>query len=75
MKDIFTLLTSEDKKDIINAVKELIIKQVEKDLSDNYSYLFNVDSLEEMIEEAVDEIKEELKEEFKRAIRGKIKIK
>ena len=61
MNNILTLFTSEDKNEIRKAIKQIIIKQVEKDFEDNCYYLINPNEIEVMISEIIEEIKDEVK--------------
>ena len=61
MDNILTLFTSEDKNEIRKAIKQIIIKQVEKDFEDNCHYLFNPNEIEDMISEVIEEVKDEVK--------------
>ena len=61
MDSILTLFTSEDKNEIRNAIKQIIIKQVEKDFEDNCHYLINPNEIEDMISEVIEEVKDEVK--------------
>lgn len=61
MDNILTLFTSEDKNEIRKAIKQIIIKQVEKDFEDNCYYLINPNEIEVMISEIIEEIKDEVK--------------
>ena len=61
MDNILTLFTSEDKNEIRKAIKQIIIKQVEKDFEDNCHYLINPNEIEDMISEVIEEVKDEVK--------------
>lgn len=61
MENILTLFTSEDRNEIRNSIKEIIIKQVESDFQDNCNYLINPNEIEDMISEVIEEIKDEVK--------------
>ena len=61
MDNILTLFTSEDKAEIRTAIKQIIIKQVEKDFEDNCHYLINPNEIEDMISEVIEEVKDEVK--------------
>lgn len=61
MDNILTLFTSEDKNEIRKAIKQIIIKQVEKDFEDNCHYLINPNEIEDMISEIIEEVKDEVK--------------
>ena len=61
MDNILTLFTSEDKNEIRKAIKQIIIKQVEKDFEDNCHYLINANEIEDMISEIIEEVKDEVK--------------
>lgn len=61
MDNILTLFTSEDKNEIRKTIKQIIIKQVEKDFEDNCHYLINPNEIEDMISEVIEEVKDEVK--------------
>lgn len=61
MNNILTLFTSEDKNEIKKAVKEIIIRQVEKDFEDNCHYLIDPNQIEDMLSEVIEEVKDEVK--------------
>lgn len=65
MNNLMTLFNSEDKNEIKTAVKELILKQVERDFEDNSNYLINPNEIEDMISEVIDELREEIKEKYR----------
>ena len=78
MDNILTLFTSEDKNEIRKAMKQRIIKQVEKDFEDNCHYLINPNEIEDMISEVIEEVKDEVKyiyrEKLIKGIEEKLKI-
>lgn len=78
MDNILTLFTSEDKNEIRKAIKQIIIKQVEKDFEDNCHYLINPNEIEDMISEVIEEVKDEVKyiyrEKLIKGIEEKLKI-
>lgn len=65
MNNILTLFTSEDKNEIKKAVKEIIIRQVEKDFEDNCHYLIDPNQIEDMLSEVIEEVKDEVKVIYK----------
>ena len=68
MDNILTLFTSEDKNEIRKAIKQIIIKQVEKDFEDNCHYLINPNEIEDMISEVIEEVKDEVKTIYREKI-------
>ncbi len=68
MENILTLFTSEDRNEIKNSIKEIIIKQVEKDFEDNCHYLINPNEIEDMISEVIEEVKDEVKNIYREKI-------
>lgn len=68
MENILTLFTSEDRNEIRNSIKEIIIKQVESDFQDNCNYLINPNEIEDMISEVIEEIKDEVKTIYREKI-------
>lgn len=68
MENILTLFTSEDKNEIKGAIKQIIIKQVEKDFEDSCHYLINPNEIEDMISEVIEEIKDEVKTIYREKI-------
>ena len=68
MENILTLFTSEDRNEIRNSIKEIIIKQVESDFQDNCNYLINSNEIEDMISEVIEEIKDEVKTIYREKI-------
>jgi len=59
--NILTILTSDDKDDIREAVKQLIVEQVKSDLEGSDYYIFDPDELQEMLANLAEEVKEEIK--------------
>jgi len=59
--NILTILTSDDRDDVRNAVKQLIIEQVKSDLEQSEYYIFDPDELQEMLSDLAQEVKEEVK--------------
>ena len=75
MKEIMTLFTSEDKLEIKEAVKKLVLTQIENDL-ESYckdSYIFYPDDVSEMVSEIVTELKEDFKAEIKEQLMAKMR--
>lgn len=60
-ENILTILTSDDRDDVRDAVKQLIIKQVKTDLEERDYYIFDPDELQEMLSNLAEEVKEEVK--------------
>jgi len=74
-QDILTLFTSEDKNDIKQAVKNIIIEQINIDMTElRYSYIINDSQLSDMVAEIIEELKEEVKAEYKEILRKKFEI-
>ena len=59
--NILTILTKDDQKEIKQALKNIIIEQIKSDFESQDEYIFDRDSIDELMEEAMDEIKEEIK--------------
>lgn len=59
--NILTILTSDDRDEVRNAVKQLIIEQVKSDLEQSEYYIFDPDELQEMLSDLAQEVKEEVK--------------
>lgn len=75
MKEIMTLFTSDDKQEIKNAVRNLVIVQIEKDI-ESYcedSYFFYPDDVVVMVSDIVQELKEEFKAEIKKELMDKMR--
>lgn len=71
-EDILAIFTSEDKNDIKQAVKNIIIEQINSDLSElRYSYIIDDSDLSDMVVELLSELKEEIKAEYKQKLRAK----
>jgi ribosomal protein S3AE len=73
--DILTILTSEDKDDIRKALKDIIVNRIKEDFQDYDSYIFDGDSLGEIIEEAIEEVKDEIKPLLKEQMFNEMKKK
>lgn len=65
MNNITTLFTSEDKKEIREAIKEIVIEQIKNDFENYSNYLFDPSQIEDMTCEVIEEVKEEVKEIYK----------
>lgn len=72
MEHIAKIFTSQDKQELRNAFKEIIIEQFKNDLEQLNVYLFNPDSIETMITEAFEEIINGIKSEFKEKMRNEL---
>lgn len=64
-ENILAIFTSEDRQELKDAFKKLIIEQLESDLKENYNYLFDPDDMQELCTQAIEEIKGEVKELLK----------
>jgi len=62
--DIFTLFNSEDKKEIKNTIKKMILENFSNQLVDycEGTYIFNPDTTDEIFKEALDEARNEVKQ-------------
>lgn len=72
MENITKIFTSQDKQELRDAFKEIIIEQFKNDLEQLDIYLFNPDSIEAMIADVSEEIINEIKLEFKEKIRNEL---
>ena len=71
-ENILTLFTSEDKNDIKQAVKNIIIEQINADMTElRYSYIIDDNDLSEMVVGLLEELKAEIKVEYKEKLRAK----
>ncbi|MCP4761945.1 MAG: hypothetical protein GY870_09185 [archaeon] len=72
--NIFTILTTEDKNEIKDAIKILCMEQIRKDIES--TYLIDAGDIrnihQKILEEITDEIKKEIKEEYGEIIKQKI---
>lgn len=73
--DILTILTKSDREEIKSAMKNLIIEQFESDLKDTDAFLFDYQSLEDMIEEVIEEVKTEIRPLAKKKLKAEMKSK
>ena len=75
VQDIVTIFTTEDKNDIKEAIKKILIEQIRVDLMENrYAYIVRDDELADMVDELIRELKEEVKAEYKDILRKKFEI-
>jgi hypothetical protein len=72
VENITKIFTSQDKQELRDAFKEIIIEQFKNDLEQLDIYLFNPDSIEAMIADVSEEIINEIKLEFKEKIRNEL---
>lgn len=75
MKNILTVLSSDDRKEITNAVKNIIIEQFRDDLDAYDYYIFEPDRLNSIFKDIIEEVKEEVKRDFKKKIMSKYETK
>ena len=59
--NILTILTSDDRDEVRESIKQLIIEQVKSDLEESEYYIFDPDELQEMLTNLAEEVKEEIK--------------
>lgn len=67
--NVFKLLTSGDKKEVIDSIKKLIINRVEKDLEESSEYLIDINDI---TNEIIDILKEDIINEIKDIYKDKI---
>ena len=61
MDEILTIFSSEDKQELKEAFKKIIIEQFKQDLLSNDEYLIHPDEIKEMVEEVLNEILDDVK--------------
>ena len=71
MKEVFTILTSDDKKEIREAVKQMCLAQIKEDISS--VYLVSKDDLIEIYQDVFEDLRDELKECIKEDYLSKLK--
>ena len=73
--NILTILTSQDRDEIKQALKDAIIKQIQDDFHSCDSYMFNIDDINKMMQEAIEDVQEEVKPIVKEFMLNEIKKK
>lgn len=73
MENIIKIFNSQDEKEVKQAIKDVLVEQVRRDLDDNDTYLFNPQRVEDMIHSAYEECIEEIKEDLKKMIKKQFK--
>ncbi|HHX71285.1 MAG TPA: hypothetical protein GX708_24985 [Gallicola sp.] len=68
--NILTILTSDDRDEVRESIKQLIIEQVKSDLEESDYYIFDPDELQEMLTNLAEEVKEEIKPLIKEKMFG-----
>ena len=68
--NILTILTSDDRDEVRESIKQLIIEQVKSDLEESEYYIFDPDELQEMLTNLAEEVKEEIKPLIKEKMFG-----
>ena len=72
MDEILTIFSSEDKQELKEAFKKIIIEQFKQDLLSNDEYLIHPDEIKEMVEEVLNEILDDVKALMKEQIQKEL---
>jgi len=72
METITKIFTTEDQQELKNSFKEIICEQFKLQLDEMDLYLFDLDTIEDLIQNAFKEIISEIKIEFKEKLREQI---
>ena len=72
MELINKIFTTEDKNELKQGFKEIILKQFESDLQQMDVYLFDPSEIEEMITESFEDVIKEAKVDFKERLKSQI---
>ena len=59
--NMLTILTSEDRDEIKQSLKNVIIEPIESDFRESTNYLFDANDISDMLQEAIKEVKAEIK--------------
>jgi len=73
MDEILTIFSSEDKQELKEAFKKIIIEQFKQDLLSNDEYLIHPDEIKEIVEEVLNEILDDVKDMMEEKIREELK--
>jgi len=74
MEDILKIFNPQDESELKQAFKDIIINQFKNDFEENSTYLFDPNTVEEMVEDSFREVINEIKGEYKEILRSKMLI-
>lgn len=68
MQDILTIFNSKEKNEIKEAIKNMILETVKKELEDNSYLLDTTELISNIIDDAVDEVEQDIKNMYKQKL-------
>jgi uncharacterized membrane protein len=72
LKDIEKIFTSEDKEEIKQAIKGIILDQFKSEMRDYERYILDPSDVGDWLRDAMEEISDEMKDEYKKIIRERM---
>lgn len=68
MQDILTIFNSKEKNEIKEAIKNMILETIKKELEDNSYLLDTTELISNIIDDAVDEVEQDIKNMYKQKL-------